>query len=287
MTDWMAAIERRRSVRRYRDAPVPEDTLAALRKAVAGVEPLDARTNAQVALVPFSSLHSRSAVGALAVASPAPWYFIGRAEPHPGRMEEVGFRMEQAVLAATALGLGTCWMAGFFRARYLAERIGGSPEDVVALSPVGWPAPGRRQAWTRSLVRNVSARRGTRKPLEEFAFWQRWGEPVAPTLVPPEIWRALEMARLAPSWSNVQPWYFLMSENTIFALADSRPQRWNDRPGRPYYRLDVGIAMCHFWLTLQQLGYRSRWQSLVLEETEAHGALDVPGYAVPIARLVL
>lgn len=285
MADWMAAMERRRSVRRYRDAPVPEESVNSLGSAIEQVRPLDAEIAAEVVLTPFSTLGSRTAVGAVGVASEAPWYLIGRAEPHDGRMEEVGFRMEQAVLAATGLGLGTCWMAGFFRSGHLAEHIGGAPEDVLALSPVGWPASGRREAWTQTLVKNVSARRGARKPVGEFAFWQRWGEPVSERLVPPEVWRALEMARIAPSWSNVQPWYFLMSENIVFALGDSRPQRWNNRSGKPYYRLDVGIAMCHFWLTLEQLEFRGRWRSLVTEQREAHGALDVPDYAVPIAML--
>lgn len=287
MIDWIAAMQRRRSVRHFASEDLPEEAVAGLRMATEAQEPLDEDVNAEVQLVPYEAVGSRTAVGAVGVVDRAPWYLVGLAEPHPGRMEELGFRMEQVVLTATAYGLGTCWIGGFYRPGQLGERLDRSGDEVIAISPVGVPQSGRRGRWIQAVVHGVAARGGRRKPLEEFAFWQRWGAPVQRQAVPPEMWQALEMAQAAPSWSNVQPWYFLMSENMVLALGDSRPQRGNNRPGRPYYRLDVGIAMSHFWLTLNQLGYRGSWSSLGGQEYLAHGALDIPEHIVPIATLVL
>lgn len=287
MIDWMAAMQRRRSVRRFASQDLPEEAVAGLRMATEGQEHLDDAVAAEVRLVPFEAVDSRTTVGAIGVVDRAPWYMVGLAAPQSGRMEELGFRMEQVILTATAYGLGTCWIGGFYRPGPLARLLEREPDDVLAISPVGVPSPGRRDSWTQALIHGVAARGGRRRPLEEFAYWQHWGEPVQRRSIPPEVWQALEMAQAAPSWSNLQPWYFLMTENMVLALGDSRPQRGNSRPGRPYYRLDVGIAMSHFWLTLHQLGFRERWSSLRLEEASVHGALNIPEHVVPIGTLAL
>jgi nitroreductase len=64
------------------------------------------------------------------------------------------------ILAATELGLGTCWIAAF---NPIASReVLGLPEDVepVAFTPLGYPAdqPGVKR----------------RKPLSELVRYERW-----------------------------------------------------------------------------------------------------------------
>ena len=233
MTDWIAAIERRHSVRRYADLPLTADAVSSLRQAIAEAEPLDAGVPVTISLLPFQEIGSRSAVGAIAILNPAPWYMIAHGPAVPGRMEEIGFRMEQVVLTATALGLGTCWI-GLFRAAVLAERLGCPRGDVVAISPVGWPQGGRLQGLTYNVTESVAFRRGKRKPMAQFCFWQRWQQPLQQAQAREALWEALELARLAPSWSNVQPWYFLAREGEVYALADSRPRRANAQMSRQH-----------------------------------------------------
>lgn len=68
--------------------------------------------------------------------------------------------MDHMILAATALGLGTCWIASFDT--NAAVELLGLPEHVVPLlfTPLGYPAdkPGVRE----------------RKPLSELARYERW-----------------------------------------------------------------------------------------------------------------
>ena len=68
--------------------------------------------------------------------------------------------MDHMVLAATALGLGTCWIAAFDPAA--ARDVLGLPDDVelVAITPLGYPD-------------KASAKTG-RKPLEEIVRYERW-----------------------------------------------------------------------------------------------------------------
>jgi len=68
--------------------------------------------------------------------------------------------MDHVVLAATALGLGTCWVAAFDPAA--AREVLGLPDGVepVAFTPLGYPAdrPGPKE----------------RKPLAELVHYERW-----------------------------------------------------------------------------------------------------------------
>jgi len=64
---------------------------------------------------------------------------------------DVGIAMENLVIAATAYGLGTCWVGAFSEAG--VKQVIGAPGDlaVVAITPLGvpkgeWPAPrGRKE----------------------------------------------------------------------------------------------------------------------------------------------
>ena len=74
---------------------------------------------------------------------------------------DLGIAGEHLVLAATELGLGTCWI-GWIKPKVLTEIVGwGKSVQVVAVITLGWPVEaelGRPPA-------------GRRKPLEELTRW--------------------------------------------------------------------------------------------------------------------
>lgn len=76
---------------------------------------------------------------------------------------DVAIALENMILAATALGYGTCWIGAFDQAE--VKSLLGVPDDmvVVALTPVGWPGD---QPESRP-----------RQPLAEFASLVRYGRP--------------------------------------------------------------------------------------------------------------
>ena len=73
---------------------------------------------------------------------------------------DVAIAMDHLVLAATDLGLGTCWIAAFDPDA--ARQVLGLPEGVepIAFTPLGYPAgrPGPKQ----------------RKALDELVRYERW-----------------------------------------------------------------------------------------------------------------
>jgi nitroreductase len=68
--------------------------------------------------------------------------------------------MDHLVLAATELGLGTCWVAAFNPER--ARQVLGLPEDVTPLlfTPLGYPADAPKSK--------------ERKPLSELVHYEHW-----------------------------------------------------------------------------------------------------------------
>jgi nitroreductase len=81
-------------------------------------------------------------------------------------MNDMGIAFEHIVLAATNLGLGTCWM-GQTRRDAEVKEILGIPDElkVIALTPLGEPDETRGPK--------------DRKSLEEIVSWEKFGGKVA------------------------------------------------------------------------------------------------------------
>jgi nitroreductase len=73
---------------------------------------------------------------------------------------DVTIAMDHLILAATNLGLGTCWIAAFDPAA--AREVLGLPEGVepIAFTTLGYPADERGEA--------------KRRPLQELVRYERW-----------------------------------------------------------------------------------------------------------------
>ncbi len=84
---------------------------------------------------------------------------------------DIGISMEQLVLQAADLGLGTCWI-GWFDEKEM-KRILGVPEEykVVALTPVGYPA---EDGGILARVRKSFVGGSTRKSMEEIVHKDKW-----------------------------------------------------------------------------------------------------------------
>jgi nitroreductase len=83
---------------------------------------------------------------------------------------DVAISMEHLVLAATDLGLGTCWIGVFDEVK--VKQLLGVPEDirVIALTPVGYASDeGLRAKLTKGFVRS-----GKRKSIEEIVHYDKW-----------------------------------------------------------------------------------------------------------------
>ena len=167
-----------------------------------------------------------------------------------GDMAEVafGFAFEKFVLYAWSLGVGTVWIAGtmdrpaFEQAMELAE-----DEFMPAVTPLGYPAKKRalRDAAMRRAIRADS-----RLPFESLFFRGGFDTPMTPETAG-DFREALELVRLAPSAVNKQPWR-IVEQNGAFHFYLKRSLART--PKGDVQRLDIGIALAHFVLALEQQG---------------------------------
>jgi nitroreductase len=84
---------------------------------------------------------------------------------------DVGISMQQLVLAATDLELGTCWIGDFDQAKIKKTLEIPENTNVVALTPVGYPADKEDLG---SKLRKTVLGSGKRKPLAEIIHQEKW-----------------------------------------------------------------------------------------------------------------
>ena len=160
--------------------------------------------------------------------------------------EGIGYTGEGAILEATSLGLGTCWVSGFFRPESVKEHLAlAEGERIFAVTPVGYAE--RNYTLKDKIYRGLAGSR-KRKPLVSICEGPRT-----------EPWqdKAIEAARLAPSAANRQPWRFDLGNGSITVRMDG------SKDSRRYpKRLDCGIAMLHLELGAAAAGLSGRWAAL-------------------------
>jgi len=188
-------------------------------------------------------------------------FIIGTASTGAKNLEDYGYQMEEIILFATSLQLGTCWLGGSFTRSSFARRIEAPAEAVIpAVSPIGEMID-EEQARKGLLRRQINA--DQRLAWEDLFFDERFGQPL--TQQAAGSWaEPLEMVRLGPSASNKQPWRIVRDGNSwhfyIQRTKGYREGALNRFMGIvDIQRLDMGIAMCHFELTAHELGLPGQW----------------------------
>ncbi len=246
---WYPAIERRRS-RRHFDAsrPIESGKLSALNTVCQQFMPFP---NARSCLVTESVKDVfRGIVGSYGKVKGAPAFiaFIGNVNS-ASVQEEVGYTGEGVLLEATALGLNTCWVAGFFKPDSVASLVEiKSNERVLAVTPVGYA---RRFESLEEKLMTGFGRTHRRVPISRLI------SSLTQDSFPEWLRATIQAARLAPSAVNRQPWGFDVQDGSITVYV---------RTGGPEFnvskRLDCGIAMLHIEVATLNYGVRGDWQFL-------------------------
>ena len=147
MNETLKTMWKRRSIRNYRPDPIPEEDLnlilEAARRAPTGAN----RQNWRMIVVTDAELRTKTAKACnnQTWMAQAPVILCMVSTPGEGPANGT-IVLDHAILAATSLGYGTCWV-GAYNAANVREALG-IPEDygVVYLTPVGLSAdePGER-----------------------------------------------------------------------------------------------------------------------------------------------
>ena len=162
-----------------------------------------------------------------------------------------GYEFENLILEATALGLGTVWLAATFNREGFASAMGVPKDELFpAISPVGYPAA--KRSLTESLMR-TAMRSSSRKEWNTLFYLDNFQTPLHKDEAG-DYAEPLEMLRLAPSDKNTQPWRVLKAGNNyhFFVTYKSGISRGEEI----IKRVDAGIALSHFHQTALELGLK-------------------------------
>ncbi len=254
---------KRRSCRKYLERPLTEDAYRSLETALAAGREGPFGGRARLALVAATS-EDRAALkglGTYGFISGAAGFILGAIERGPGDLEDYGFLMERAILRATDLGLGTCWLGGTFTKSGFARKIVLAESELMpAVAAVGYA---EEESYARDRIRRMAGA-NFRRPFEELFFDATFGA----SLSLPDAGAyaaALELVRWAPSASNRQPWRVVRtSSGWHFYLERTRgygkgTMLFAVLQLADLQRVDMGIAMCHFELAAREAGLPGAW----------------------------
>lgn len=261
---WFAAAPQRHSRRAFATTRASAEQLAALTELAESLRPWP---DARIAIVAEPAVDVfRGVIGAYGKVTGAPHLLAVIADESGARdtaHAHAGYIGEAAVLEATALGLDTCWVGGFFdpaRVDAVVPTSGG--ERVIAVSPVGFATDGL--STTEKTMRTMAGAH-KRLPLSTIApgagddAWPAWALAAA------------ECVRLAPSAVNRQPWRLRLEDGALIVARDSAMEM-----PKVTRALDCGIAMLHAELGARDAGASGTW-------TDLAGGLDVARFDVGAA----
>lgn len=199
------SIFRRKSIRKYEESPLEPEILEKLRDFSNQLQPLYPEIRTSYEII-------SSVKGIFSIK--APHYFLICSDTAEGALENAGYMWQQMDLYLSSLGLGACWLG-------MAKPASGSTTTLPLVITLAFGRP------TEPVHRQLGEFK--RKSLEEISS----GED-----------SRIEAARLAPSATNSQNWFFEASEGQIHVYRKKLNAALELIYGK-MNRIDIGIALCH------------------------------------------
>lgn len=257
-------IQNRFSCRKFKPVYIAEADLTALQETMTECENISPFASDMrflvVAADPQDSDELRN-LGTYGLIKDPHGFIIGAVRKSPTALVDYGFAFQVLLLHAADLGLDTCWLGGNFTRSSFSQRIDLANDEILpAVSPIGYAAENIRNS---DVLRKV-AHSDQRKAWAEVFFKGDFDHPLTPQDAG-KYANALEMLRLAPSAKNKQPWrvvqegesfhfYLQRSTKGLLDLAAAKALQMEDLE-----LVDIGIAMSHFWLMLDEQGIPGQW----------------------------
>lgn len=250
-------IKHRQSVRTYSTEKLSKEIKGSLQEYASTIKgPFDAKIRMELVDAANLAHKTEGKIGTYGVIRGAKTYVAGVVSKESRALEQLGYSMERLMLYGASLGLGSCWLGGTFNRGQFAELVKLQGEEMIpAVTPIGYPAD--KRAIVDSIMRKLAGS-DNRKPWNELFFNKGFDVPLADTEAG-QYKTALEMLRLAPSASNKQPWRVVKDGDQLhFYLKTTKG--YGNALGFNIQSIDIGIAMCHFEMTLQEAEIKGKWQ---------------------------
>jgi hypothetical protein len=256
-------IEKRCSCRRYIDKPIAEEERERLSDflSATGAGPFGTAVRFKLIAATDQDRKSLKGLGTYGFIKGATGFIVGAVGPSLKNLEDFGYMMESAILFATDMGLGTCWLGGSFTRSSFAKKISATVNELVpAVTSVGYILKKEQSGGTiRQLVGGHN-----RQPWAKLFFRETFDIPLSPDKAAPYA-VPLEMLRIGPSATNKQPWR-VIKDGASWHFYMQRTRGYGNSLTfkllniADLQRVDMGIAMCHFEMTAGELCLKGRWE---------------------------
>ena len=240
-------IRNRKSVRSFDGAPLRAEDRAALEAFTQTLE------NPFGVPVEFRLLDTKEHGISSPVIAGAEVYLAAKVKREKHFEIAWGYSFETACLYAASLGVGTVILAASLSRGAVEKALAVQPDEVMpAASPVGYPAAKRT---LRDTLMRKGLRADERLAFETLFFDGAFDTPLTEARAG-DFRDALELARWAPSATNKQPWRAVVIGNTVHFY---EAQSMRESPLGDIQKVDVGIFLAHFDLTMQEDGHEGRF----------------------------
>ena len=198
--------------------------------------------------------NEKKKIGTYGLIEGAQEFIVGAIEKSKYAKEHFGYLMEYIILGATDMGLGTCWLGGTFNKSLFSFKINLNPDEILpAITPIGSFLEKRRM---REIAIRKAIKADKRRPWKKLFFEGDFSKPLSQENAK-KYETPLEMVRLGPSAGNKQPWRIIKeTDKNIFHFYVVKAKGMY----KPFPPLDLGIASCHWDLSVEELGIKGKWQ---------------------------
>ena len=206
-------------------------------------------------------------LGTYGVISGTKSFIVGKVRDSEKNFEDFGYCMEKLVLYCSGLHIGTCWLGGTYKKTAFAASVNLKEDEFIpAITPVGYF--GTKKTTVDKLFRRIAGS-DNRKPFDELFFSENFSTQLNEK-DKEKYGSILEMVRLAPSASNKQPWRIVVADKLLHLFLKRTPNYNKKLLHSDLQRVDMGIAIAHLDLALNEKNTEHRWivsnPDLVMDE---------------------
>ena len=247
---FIESIQKRRSARTFSGEPLRQEHVAQIKTFI---HPLQASfgIKARIELLHTLSDEKPVKLGTYGYIKGACDYLALIYEEAPFAETAAAYLFEHVLLFCTSLDLGTCWLGGSFSRSDFKKQIPLKPNEKLRIvSPVGYASD--EKSFLEKYIVRADKNHSSRKPFGELFFDGNFNAPLTETAAG-QYATPLEMVRLAPSANNKQEWRVLYAAGAL---------HFYKKPYHIFDAIDMGIALCHFELSCNELGIDGKYEIL-------------------------
>lgn len=212
---------KRKSIRKYDLNPIEDRVIGEIGEFIDSLKPLYDNIKTEIKIIKRDNL-------SVLLPVKAPHYLLMTSENKEGYLTNAGFMLEQIDLFLSSIGIGSCYL-GMAQPTKATKK--GSELEFVMVLALGNSA---------EVIHRVEVKEFKRKSISQITNCIGMDN-------------LLEPARLAPSATNSQPWYFT-GEGEVIHLYCLKLNIVKVLIYEKMNKIDMGIALCHIWVAAKHFG---------------------------------